>query len=252
MSALGYARFEGPTLSRLSRLGIVILAHAALGVWLSETTSVAFRAVEQIRVDVSLIAHVEPTVATAVVVEPSVLAEPLVELPAEIDPLHALVEAPAPVLVQKPKPEPVPMEPRTRATQLRPEAMPQSPATVSQQSVPAAASQLGVGPPSYPQPVASAPEFVEARFNADYLRNPPPAYPPVSRRRKEEGRVLLTVRVSAEGAAVQVQIRESSGYNRLDEAALSAVQGWRFIPARRGDQPVAATVVVPIIFRLDA
>jgi protein TonB len=37
----------------------------------------------------------------------------------------------------------------------------------------------------------------------------------------------------------------------LDEAAVSAVEGWRFVPAKRGDTPVASTVMVPINFKLD-
>ena len=108
-------------------------------------------------------------------------------------------------------------------------------------------------PPTAPQ-VASqaAPPVVAARFDADYLKNPAPLYPPVSRRRSEEGKVFLLVHVSVQGAAEQVEIKQSSGFARLDEAALSAVRQWRFIPARRGDQPVAATVVVPIVFRLES
>ena len=89
------------------------------------------------------------------------------------------------------------------------------------------------------------------RYDADYLRNPPPAYPSLSRRLHEEGRVVLLVRVTAEGAAASVSIERSSGHARLDEAALDAVRRWRFVPARRGDEAVAASVLVPLVFRLD-
>ena len=90
-----------------------------------------------------------------------------------------------------------------------------------------------------------------ARFDADYLRNPPPAYPAMSRRLREEGRVLLLVRVSPQGHAESVQVRQTSGFERLDEAGLAAVRQWRFVPARRGDEPVAATVLVPLEFKLE-
>ena len=57
---------------------------------------------------------------------------------------------------------------------------------------------------------------------ADYLHNPPPAYPRMSRRMGEQGTVLLRVFISAEGRAEKAEIRTSSGYARLDEAAVIA------------------------------
>ena len=93
------------------------------------------------------------------------------------------------------------------------------------------------------------PGLTAARFDADYLHNPAPAYPAQSRRLKEEGTVLLLVRVSAEGTPLSVEIRNSSGFERLDEAGLQAVRQWRFVPAKRGSDNVAASVLVPIQFK---
>jgi protein TonB len=101
-------------------------------------------------------------------------------------------------------------------------------------------AQLGTG---------TEPALTAARFDADYLHNPAPAYPAQSRRLKEEGTVLLLVRVSVEGAALSVEIRNSSGFERLDEAGLQAVRQWRFVPAKRGSENVAASVLVPIQFK---
>jgi protein TonB len=67
----------------------------------------------------------------------------------------------------------------------------------------------------------------------------------------EAGRVVLNVQVSATGAAEQVSVRTSSGSERLDQAALKAVKQWKFIPARRGDEAVAAQVLVPITFKTE-
>lgn len=101
-------------------------------------------------------------------------------------------------------------------------------------------------------PTSADSSFVTAaRFDADYLHNPSPVYPPMSRKLQEEGKVLLHVRVTAAGTAEQVQIKRSSGYARLDEAALNTVLKWRFVPARQGSEVIASTVVVPIVFRLD-
>jgi protein TonB len=103
-----------------------------------------------------------------------------------------------------------------------------------------------------PAEATPAPPAVSAaRFDADYLRNPKPAYPLFSRRRGEEGTVLLLVAVSAEGTASQVSLHRSSGFPRLDDATIGAVREWRFVPARRGDEAIASSVVVPIAFGLD-
>jgi protein TonB len=90
------------------------------------------------------------------------------------------------------------------------------------------------------------------RFDAAYLQNPEPDYPSLSKRLGEEGRVILRVHVTAEGLADQLEIRESSGHPRLDQAALGTVRRWRFIPARRGNDRLAGWVLVPLSFQLDA
>ena len=107
--------------------------------------------------------------------------------------------------------------------------------------------------PAAPAPavVAAAPPIIPPNFNADYLHNPPPAYPPASRRLGEQGRVVLRVLVSADGQPEQVDVRTSSGSPRLDSAALDTVRRWKFVPARQGERPVAAWVLVPISFRLE-
>ena len=65
------------------------------------------------------------------------------------------------------------------------------------------------------------------------------------------GRVLLRVRVGADGRAETVDVAASSGYDRLDRAAIDAVRRWRFVPARRGDAAVSAWINVPIAFSLE-
>lgn len=104
------------------------------------------------------------------------------------------------------------------------------------------------------EPVAAAPAepapVVPPSFNANYLDNPPPAYPSLSRRMGEEGRVMLRVFVNEQGAADRVELRTSSGHVRLDEVALDTVRRWKFVPARRGNEPIGAWVVVPISFNL--
>jgi protein TonB len=103
-----------------------------------------------------------------------------------------------------------------------------------------------------PAPIVAPPALVvPPSFEAAYLRNPAPTYPQMSRRRGEEGTVVLRVFVNAQGGAEKVAVRTSSGHPLLDQAAHDIVHQWRFVPARQGDQPVAAWVLVPIVFRLE-
>ena len=158
----------------------------------------------------------------------------------------AAPEKPAAAKPQREKPTPRPilaMQPEQASTPAA-LSMPAAPAVVAPSAPPAA----------NPAPVAaSAPATVSApRFNAAYLNNPEPKYPSISRRLGEEGKVLLKVRVSADGRAAAVDIEKSSAYDRLDEAARQSVLHWRFVPARRGDEAIEATVIVPVVFRLDS
>lgn len=88
------------------------------------------------------------------------------------------------------------------------------------------------------------------RFDADYLDNPKPAYPPLSRRLREEGVVMVRVHVMPNGLPDAVELKRSSGSARLDESALAAVRRWKFVPATSAGTAVAAWVVVPIAFSL--
>lgn len=80
--------------------------------------------------------------------------------------------------------------------------------------------------------------------------NAAPRYPYLARRRGQQGRVILRVRVNAGGDAAAVTIRRSSGYRLLDDAAVDAVGKWLFVPARRGGIAVAGLVDVPVSFTL--
>ncbi len=145
-------------------------------------------------------------------------------------------------------PQPKPMErrptPVTQPVQLSAPADSPAPTpiAVAPAPTPVVAANSAVAPPP---PVPTQP-----RFDADYLDNPKPAYPPISRRLNEQGRVTLRVLVAADGGAREVQLHTSSGSPRLDESALAAVRRWKFVPARLGLEPVAAWVLVPISFTL--
>jgi protein TonB len=87
--------------------------------------------------------------------------------------------------------------------------------------------------------------------DADYLQNPRPAYPAISKRLGEQGKVMVRVFIGTDGMAQKAELRQSSGYERLDQVALATVQRWRYVPGKRNGVPEAMWFVVPINFVLE-
>ncbi len=128
--------------------------------------------------------------------------------------------------------------------------------TNSREPAPASAPVEAAAVSTSPMPAGTASGSggggdVSARFDADYLKNPAPPYPLQSRRLGEEGKVILRVFVTSAGSAQQVEVKTSSGSNRLDESARKTVHQWKFVPAKRGGVAVESWVLVPIIFKLE-
>ena len=169
---------------------------------------------------------------------------------------------PPPPKVTQPKPlvKPVvkktaPVQPKAPAAEIQkaPDFAPFEPFKPSppQQSTPPA----NTSSPSAPANASSAAEsnaqpFTEANFKANYAHNPKPDYPAIAKSRGWQGKVLLRVKVSVEGLSDSVTVEKSSDHEILDDAAIEAVKKWRFVPAKRGDTPVASSVIVPIDFKL--
>jgi protein TonB len=106
--------------------------------------------------------------------------------------------------------------------------------------------------PSVPIKTATVADAVvdPPRFDLAYLNNPAPSYPVFAKRAREQGQVLLRVQVDAAGQVAGIEIHRSSGFERLDNAALAAVRQWRFVPARSGNRAVSGVALVPITFQL--
>ena len=243
-------------------LATVVVAHVAAALLIVQLIE-AKRYVEPAPIMVSLLPIVQ---------DPDVAPKPLPQAP--VEPVREIKREPVPEPV-KPEPvrevrhEPKPVErvvvpepAPERAIEIPPPPPPQS---ITEVPVPPPPAPVVVAAPE-PQPItpapAPAPQVVQTpqepeeitmtsqMLSAIYLRNPKPSYPNLSRRLSEQGTVLLRVFVTLAGDAAKVELKESSGFSRLDHAALDAVQNWKFVPAKRGEQPVAAWVVVPIKFSL--
>lgn len=153
-----------------------------------------------------------------------------------------------PAIAPKPSPTPTPQREKPSpspqpvlALAVEPTSPPATFTVPAVPTVPAASPPLTAGPAP-----TSAP-----RFDAAYLHNPLPEYPLLSRRMGEEGRVLLRVRVMPDGLPASIEIEKTSTFERLDNAARRVVSRWRFVPAKRGDETIEASVIVPIVFKLD-
>jgi protein TonB len=84
-----------------------------------------------------------------------------------------------------------------------------------------------------------------------YLTRVQPIYPPQALRLRQQGVVVLTLYISAEGRLDRVEVTKSSGHRALDEAAVAAEQESRFRPATLGGRPVPCKAEVPYRFELD-
>lgn len=83
-----------------------------------------------------------------------------------------------------------------------------------------------------------------------YAENPKPTYPQEARKKGYQGEVILKVEVLSNGRVGQVEVKRSSGHEILDRSAFAAVKEWRFVPAKKGENPISFWVNIPIKFQL--
>ncbi|WP_419474049.1 energy transducer TonB [Hydrogenophaga sp.] len=171
--------------------------------------------------------------------------QPQIEPPPPAPP----VATPAP---PKPRPRPVPQPlPQPVAT---PTPEPSALAPVVPPSPPAppapAEPVVAAAPPAPPAP-AAPPRIELPSSSADYLNNPRPPYPPLSKRLGEQGKVVVRVFIEVDGTATRAEVRQSSGFERLDQTAVQTVLRWRYVPGKRAGVPEAMWFNVPINFVLE-
>jgi len=171
------------------------------------------------------------------------------------------IDVPPPPPV-KPLPAPAPV-PAPRAVTPPVTPAPEMPLAVPAASPPAATAPVGTpatSPVQNPAPVVAAsvnatpapsPKIALPSTQADYLNNPRPAYPALSRRLGEQGRAVVRVLIGADGLPQKAELHSSSGFERLDRAALDTVMRWRYVPGKRGDVPEAMWFNVPLNFVLE-
>lgn len=215
-----------PIGNMLTLIGVVLL-HVLGLIWAAQQLSIT-----------------EPMVTPPSVVGVLVAPEPK-PAPPPPKPEPKPVPKPEPKPVPKPTPKPVPKPaPKPEpAREVAPEPVPQTAPSVP--TPPAPAVQQSAPAPEAPAPVTPP------RTDAAHLNNPAPQYPSLSRRLGEQGRVMLDVYILPDGSVGEIKLNKSSGFPRLDNAALQAVKNWKYVPAKRGNRPIAFWYVQPVSFVLN-
>lgn len=186
------------------------------------------------------------------------------EAVAEVAPLFVSLvapETPKPIEPPPPPPQPPKVQPKREAPLLAaaPTPSPAPPAfTVPPPPPePVAAVVEAPTPPAPPAPPAPAPApapppvLVMPSSAVQYVRQPAVVYPSMSKRQSEKGRVMLRVWIDEEGLPQRITVNKSSGFPRLDAAAVTAVEKALFKPYVHEGRVVGAWAFLPIDFELE-
>ena len=226
-----------PGMNRLLLVAASVVIFHLAALWALQ--SGLLRRVVQIVVPVQVLSEViTPPAPRPAALEPAPLPPP---------------KAPPPPRVAKPqppKPAPTPSPLPLAVADTAPASVAPVPVAVIAVPAPAAAPPAPAAPAAVAAPPAP-PRLQMPSSAADYLNNPSPEYPRLSRRMGEQGKVVLRVFIDVEGKPQTIEIRQSSGFDRLDQQAIESVKRWRFVPGKRNGVPEAMWNIVPINFVLE-
>lgn len=182
------------------------------------------------------------------------------------EPVQATAPPPKPAKprVPPPKPEPKP-EPHRHLAAQAPVFSPREivepapepvvePVVAPAPPIPDPAPSAPEAPPAPPPPApapAAGPLTLPSELALGCPERTAPAYPRLSRRLGESGKVVLRVELDETGRVAGAQVASSSGSPRLDAAALAAVRTWRCRPAQRDGRGVRAIATQPFNFTLE-
>ena len=207
--------------------GSVLVFHA-MAIWALQT-GLIMRAVEII-VPVEVLAQIIDLPTPKVTPAPPAPPEPVKQVAAK--PTQPAQASPSLLAGRHAAPTPY-----------TPSALPMSPPAPYTPTVPVAA----VATPAPPAPA----KITLPSSDADYLSNPKPTFPPMSRRLSEQGNVLVRVLIGTDGLPKKAEIKKSSGFERLDKAAQEYVMKCRFVPGKVGVVPQEMWYDAPVNYVLD-
>lgn len=195
----------------------------------------------------------------------------LLPAPEEAVTLFVNLINPPPPQKKEPPPPPPPQPPKqVKLVKPRPVSSPPQPVLVSNAPVTSPAEPVAPPPPPSPEPVVDAPPAPPSPEPIVAAPPAPPApvmlgsdlavacpqrsapeYPAMSRRLREQGRMVLRVELDETGRVASASVKESSGFKRLDEAGLVAVRSWHCNAPVRNGEAVRAVALQPFNFVLE-
>lgn len=134
--------------------------------------------------------------------------------------------------------------PKSEPVVQQPEPEPEPEPVVEQDVVPDPVSEVP------PRQMETGPVTLSTELSVSCPSLTAPVYPAISRRMGEEGKLVLRVELDERGRVDDAHVVDSSGYARLDKAALEAVKNWQCRPSMRDGQPVRAVALQPFNFVL--
>jgi len=176
-----------------------------------------------------------------------------------------LINPPPPEQPKPPKPEPPkPEPPKPRPIELPP---PEHQHLVAEASVVLPDEPVAYAPPPPPSPSPAVeaspspspaveapplqPVMLSGELSVSCPERSPPDYPTLAKRMNEQGKVVLRVELGEDGRVANATVKTSSGYQRLDAAALNAVKMWRCKPVVRNGVAARAVALQPFSFILE-
>ncbi len=237
---MGLTDFALPVVRKLDRniaiAGGVVLLHVA-GLWALQAGLLrrAAEIVVPVRILTETVAPPEPKVEPPRLPPPApARSEPVKRPPRKME--RALPPAPNPPRPTAPVAPPAPEPPLSVIT---PEPAAAAPAAPAEAGAGALAGAAGTGKVELPS------------SDASYLQNPSPVYPAISKRLGEQGKVVVRVLIGKDGTPQRAELRRSSGFDRLDRAALDYVMKCRYVPGKVAGAPQAMWYEAPVNFVLE-
>ena len=195
-------------------------------------------------------------------VERAAEPQPSEPQPVTPEPEPVVPPEPAPPTAEPtPEPEPKPDEIAPRTPDQKPKPI-ERPEQTAKRVSPPPVTRAGPSTPASPRAAAAAlgtrtgtetsgPKKDGATTKAIATYSPAPTYPAESKAAAERGTALILASVDATGRITSVSVKKSSGFPRLDRAALEAMRRHKLKPAMRNGQPIATTVEKPFRFNLE-
>lgn len=158
-----------------------------------------------------------------------------------------LINPPPPEQAKPPKPAPPPKSHPPKLPEHRQHLAVEAPVASPDEPVAYAP------PPPLPSAIEAPPQpvILSGELSVSCPERSPPDYPRLSKRMNEQGKVVLRVELGEDGRVANVAVGTSSGYRRLDDAALGAVKTWRCKPAMQNGVAARAVALQPFNFILE-